>query len=182
LPIILVLALLFGHVIGPGSPSPSGSAAPSALAPLTPSAPPSNAAASAACTKVLQALPVSLGTLAPRVVHPDPPTPYVVAWGDPAIVLRCGVPRPAALVPGSSALLNGVNGVFWLVHRGTSQVTCTTVDRAVYIEVTVPRTYRQPPISPLATAIGKALPRVCLPQAAPGQSPPPPSQLCARRK
>jgi hypothetical protein len=149
---------------------------------LTPAAPPSNAAASASCTKVLEALPVQLGTLAPRVVHPAPPSPYVVAWGDPAVVLRCGVSRPAALKPGSSALLSGVNGVFWLVHRGTSQITWTTVDRAVYVEVDVPSSYRQPPIGPLASAIAKALPRVCLPQAAPGQTPPPASELCTHRK
>lgn len=169
-------------MIGPGSSSPSGSASPSALPPLSPSAPPSDAAASSACTKVLQALPVRLGSLAPRVVHPDPPSPYVVAWGDPPVVLRCGVPRPAALAPGSSAPLTGVNGVFWLVHRGGSAVTWTAVDRAAYIEVSVPRSYRQPPIAPLATAIAKALPRICLPQAAPGQSPPPARSLCTHRK
>lgn len=182
LPIVVVLALLFAHVTGSPSSAPSGSTSPSALPPLSPSAPPSDPAASAPCTKVLQALPIQLGSLAPRVVHSKPPTPFVVAWGDPAVVLRCGVPRPGRLHPGSSAPLTGVNGVFWLVRKGESENTWTTVDRAAYIEVTVPREYRQPPIGPLARAIATALPRVCLPQAAPGQSPPPTSKLCTRRK
>jgi hypothetical protein len=187
LPIVVVLALLFGHVIGaPGStqnsPAASGSAQPSALPPLSPSAPPSSAAASKACTKVLQRLPVELGELQPRVVHPQPASPFVVAWGDPPVVLSCGVHRPSELKAHSNAPLTGVDGVFWLVHRNDSATNWISVDRAVYIEVSVPKAYRQPPIAPLADAISKALPQVCLPQAAPGQSPPPTNKLCTRRK
>ena len=36
------------------------------------------------------------------------------------------------------------------------------VDRPSYVEVTVPTSYAQPPLSPIADAIAKALPAVCV--------------------
>jgi hypothetical protein len=42
--------------------------------------------------------------------------------------------------------------------------------------------YRQPPLGPLADAIAKALPAVCVPQAAPGQPPVDPNTLCTHRR
>lgn len=188
LPVIVIVVFLIAVVFAPShprSPSGSGAASPSALPALTPAAPPSDAAAAGPCTQVLAALPEKLTDLQPRVVHPRPDSVFVVAWGDPAIVLKCGMPRPAGLTPGSSAQLfsaNGADGVFWLPVRGPSDTVWTTVDRAVYIQVTVPNSYAQPPLAPLGAAIGKALPRVCVPQAAAGQPLPPQQELCTQRK
>jgi hypothetical protein len=125
-------------------------------------------------------LPIRLAGLAPRVVHTTPSSPFVVAWGDPAVVLRCGVPRPARLSATSSLL--DVNGVSFLPVRVGDHTAYTAIDRAVYVEVDVPTSYSQPPIAPLATAIGKALHQVCKPQALPGEKPPAPSQLCTHRQ
>jgi hypothetical protein len=95
-------------------------------------------------------------------------------------VLRCGVARPSRFT--STSGLIGVNGVYFLPVRTGSTTVFTTVDRAVYVEVDVPTSYSQPPLGPLASAIAKALPQVCKPQALQGETPPPPRELCTHRK
>ena len=123
-------------------------------------APPSNPAAEAPCTKVLAQLPVDLDGLPSRPALSQ--STFVVAWGDPAVVLRCGVPRPKGLVAGSDAFTTGVNGVyFWVDHQKKTTVF-TVIDRAAYVEVTVPLTYAGGPLSPIADAVAKALPAVCV--------------------
>jgi hypothetical protein len=144
---------------------------------------PVNGATAGDCAKVLTALPARLADLNQRRVISL--SPYVVAWGDPAVVLRCGVSRPAVLTPGSSELLFPIRGatgtVIWAPVNLPTQNIFTTVDRSVYIEVTVPTSYRQPPLAPLSDAIATVLPAVCrVPQ--PGQPPPPPATLCTRRR
>lgn len=156
------------------------SASPSVLAPVTATAPASNAAAEAPCAQVLSRLPVELAGLPARVVHTTPSSPFVVAWGDPAIVLRCGVPKPARLSATSGLI--GVNGVYFLPVRTRDATIFTAIDRAVYVEIGVPTSYAQPPLGPLATALGKALPQVCKPQALPGEKLPPTRELCTHRK
>jgi hypothetical protein len=192
LPVVLLVALLLtlgdddsGQKDPLASPS-TGVAAP--LPAISVAAPPSKATTTAPCTKVLEQLPISLAGLAPRVVHSHPDSPFVVAWGDPAIVLRCGVDRPAGLTSGSTNDTQIVNGVlFFIVNPGdgsdTSDAwTFTVVDRAAYVELLVPKSYGQPPLGPIADAVAKALPdTLCLPQAAPGQTPPPAKQLCTHR-
>lgn len=180
LPVAVILGLLLGHAAEHPKPAHKPSSG-QALAPLTPSAPPPAAATEGPCTKLLTALPVQLGNLVPRIVHPRPDSAFVVAWGDPAVVLRCGVERPSALRPASSDLDIGVDGVFWLPVKRQSGTVWTTVDRAAYIEVAVPSSYPQPPLGLLADAIAKVLPAVCVPQAAPGEPPTNPKTLCTNR-
>jgi hypothetical protein len=157
-----------------------------ALPPISPSAPAPNAATTRPCTSVLQYLPQRLDGMAPRVVHPQPDSPFVVAWGEPAIVFRCGVDRPAELAPQSSEQIfsaNGAGGPYWLPVREATQTVWTVIDRAVYIELTVPNSYQQPPLAPIGTAVAKGLPEaVCLPQAAVGQTPPDAARLCTHRR
>jgi Protein of unknown function (DUF3515) len=162
-PFVVILALVLGNSgKDPKKATDSGTPAPSALTPITAAAPPVNPATTSACTKLLTALPVQVGDLAPRVVHPQPDSPFVVAWGDPAVVLRCGVARPAALKPGSADLVIGIDGVFWLPVHQSKATVWITVDRTAYIEVTVPESYRQPPLAPIADAVARALPSVCV--------------------
>ena len=134
--------------------------------PLDLSAPPQATAQAAACTKVLAQLPVQLNNLAPRIVHPSPPTPFVVAWGNPAVILRCGVDRPKSLVAGSSTqyFQNGTaaDGPNFDVTKADGANVFTTVDRAAYISITVPSKYQGgTAVPPLSDAIAKALPAVC---------------------
>jgi hypothetical protein len=109
---------------------------------------------------VLATLPVTLAGLPSRPALSS--SPFVVAWGDPAVVLRCGVARPAGLVPNSPELTTGVDGVFYWVDQGKKSTVFTVIDRAVYIEVTVPTTYAGGPLGPISTAVAKALPAVCV--------------------
>ncbi|MFD5321536.1 DUF3515 domain-containing protein [Streptomyces sp. NPDC127098] len=81
-------------------------------------------------------------------------SPYVAVWGDPAIVLRCGVAEPAVLTPGTEsydpagAEFVGVNDVSWLLEERSDGVRFTTVERAFHVEMTVPDDYA-PEVNPL---------------------------------
>ncbi|RKN06631.1 DUF3515 domain-containing protein [Streptomyces radicis] len=93
-------------------------------------------------------------------------TPFAMVWGDPAIVLRCGVESPGPLTPGSdaydpvSAEIVGVNEVSWLLERQDGGVRFTTTERTVFVEMTVPDAYA-PEVNPLldvAAAIDAHIP------------------------
>jgi hypothetical protein len=87
------------------------------------------------CGTVMAALPGTLSGLAGRTLVD--PTAGVRAWGDPAVVLRCGIPDPQELT--CSAALYQINGVAWLVLTDATGGTTTTfiaVDRPVRVAVT----------------------------------------------
>jgi hypothetical protein len=133
---------------------------------LSASAPPLANAQLANCTKVLEHLPVALNGLKPRVVHTVPVTPFVVAWGDPAIVLRCGVDRPKDLKAGSDKnLIAGgeLSGAYYDVTRHGDANVYTAVDRPAYVSITIPSKYQGADQLPaLNRAIVAAMPRaVC---------------------
>jgi hypothetical protein len=125
---------------------------------VTPVAPPSpSVATQTACVKVFAKLPVQLGSLAPRKTDTD--SSFVAAWGDPAVVLRCGVGRPAVFGTPNAAQLVDVDSVLWQPDPQKAQTVYTTVDRSVYVEVSVPAGVDQP--LPLLTAAITALPQLC---------------------
>jgi hypothetical protein len=133
--------------------------------PVTAPAPPHANAEVGPCGKLLAELPLQLGRLGPRVVHTDPPSPYVEAWGDPAVVLSCGVDRPHDLQPTSGAqyiVAGPQSGPFYdVTSRGDTDVF-TTVDRGPYIAISVPKDYQgSDVVPPLSRAIARALPAVC---------------------
>lgn len=148
---------------------------------LTVSAPVSTAAATiSTCAQVISALPLTLDGQGLRLTVSTPASPSIVAWGDPPIVFRCGVARPEALAPALLDNLIQINhGVTVLPEKRPSATVFVVVDRAVYIEVSVPSSYRQPPLGPIADAIARVLPRpVCSVDA----TEPDPSKLCTRRR
>lgn len=63
----------------------------------------------------------------------------VATWGDPHIVLRCGVDKPAGLQPTSPC--DVVNDVGWFSEQIDDGWRFTTIGRAGNIEVTVPTSY-----------------------------------------
>ncbi|WP_326596348.1 DUF3515 domain-containing protein [Streptomyces sp. NBC_01803] len=78
---------------------------------------------------------------------------FAATWGDPAIVLRCGVSRPALMTPGSEtydplAEVVDVNGVSWLLEEEPDGKRFTTTGRLVFVEMTVPDAYA-PEVNPL---------------------------------
>lgn len=75
-----------------------------------------------------------------------PESGLTAAWGGPAIVLRCGVPVPARLVPTSQLVI--VNGVDWFSEQHPDGWTFTATGRQAYVEVVVPAEYA-PEVNPL---------------------------------
>lgn len=96
------------------------------------------------CAALVDALPDDLDGLQRREVRPE--DAMAAAWGSPAVVLRCGVARPAALTPTSFCLV--ANGVGWLptvdgVERPPESPTdetqvFTTIGQHPSVEVEVP--------------------------------------------
>jgi hypothetical protein len=90
-----------------------------------------------------------------------PASPLVRAWGSPAIALRCGVGRPASLLPTSELVT--VSGIPWFAQPEDRPVTFTALGRRAYVEVTVPPAYTEnsPPgdvLLDLTGAIKAAIP------------------------
>ena len=75
-----------------------------------------------------------------------PRTSRTAAWGDPPVVMRCGVERPKGLT--ITAQLNTVNGIDWLVETRDGGHVFTSVGRAAYVEVVVPAEH-DPQVGPL---------------------------------
>ncbi len=97
------------------------------------------------CAALVKALPDRVSDQPRRKA--DTGDGYAAAWGDPAIELRCGVPKPAGLTPASAC--QTTNGVDWFVPPSQvtgrpTDVTMTTVGRSVYVEVRVPEDYFPP--------------------------------------
>jgi hypothetical protein len=89
----------------------------------------------AVCRDVTRALPKEVAAdVVRRRVSPDDGT--TAAWGDPAIVLRCGVAPGSALDD-----LYEFDGVQWAMHDTGSTRTWTTRGRAVNVQVVVPDHY-----------------------------------------
>jgi hypothetical protein len=152
--VLLAFLLSARHHTG----GPTASHSPGPLPAVTVAAPPSPAPATTnACVQVFAKLPVQLGTLAPRRTDTD--SSFVAAWGDPAVVIRCGVARPVAFGSPDAAQLLDVNSVLWQPDPQKTRTVYTTVDRSVYIEVSVPAGADQP--LPLLAAAVRALPATC---------------------
>ncbi|HQR78737.1 MAG TPA: DUF3515 family protein [Actinomycetota bacterium] len=71
---------------------------------------------------------------------------FAVAWGDPPIVLRCGVEVPSAYGPTSEMLV--VNKVSWFAQQQPDGYVFTAVGRTPLVSVQVPDTH-QPEVNPL---------------------------------
>jgi hypothetical protein len=116
----------------------------------------------ALCTRLHSQLPAKVSTHKSRPVKPR--SEFTAAWGDPAVVLVCGVPRPSGLRGSDTAPL-GVNGVAWLEHTGTNTVDYTAVDRGVFVRVDIPKQYagQSSILIDLSNAVAAALPRRPIP-------------------
>ncbi|MFF1377975.1 DUF3515 domain-containing protein [Streptomyces sp. NPDC058308] len=96
---------------------------------------------------------------------PGPKSELTAGWGDPAIILRCGVQRPPEMIDPSYARDNGVrvNGVAWLLQkRDDGSYTFTTGARLAYVEVTLPKERTGDGLGPLtdfAAPIKKTIPK-----------------------
>jgi Protein of unknown function (DUF3515) len=74
----------------------------------------------------------------------------VRAWGDPAVIARCGLPP---IGPTTDQCLD-VSGIDWVAHQLTDGVRFTTYGRSPAIEILVPSAYKPEPL--LLPAFGQA--------------------------
>jgi hypothetical protein len=109
------------------------------------------------CSRLSEALPGELDGREERDTEPE--SPRTAAWGDPAVVLRCGVARPPGLT-GSEVVV--VDGVGWVLAERPAAYVFTTSDLATYVQVRVPRstprTAATAPLVDLAGPIAGSLP------------------------
>ena len=117
---------------------------------------------SAVCAELLRALPATVDDVERREV--EPAGAAAAAWGDPAIVLRCGVEPPRGL--DEFATCQEVDGVGWYVPEeqmtgAPLPVTITTVDREVLVEVSLPEEHWPPAnaMVDLAEAVDGSVPQ-----------------------
>jgi hypothetical protein len=113
----------------------------------------------AGCARLHDALPSSLDGRSAR--DTTPASVRTAAWGAPAVVLRCGVGRPAGLAPTSQ--LVEVNGVDWFLGEPSPPYVFTAVGRGTFVQLrvprSVPRTEATAPLAELAAAVKRSLPR-----------------------
>ena len=97
------------------------------------------AAADPACGRLAAALPSTLLKQDRRDTEPSAPS--VAAWGDPAIILRCGVTPPGPTTDQCIA----VDGVDWVARPlgtgGADGYEFVTYGREPAVQVLVPRHY-----------------------------------------
>ncbi|HZE01709.1 MAG TPA: DUF3515 domain-containing protein [Pseudonocardiaceae bacterium] len=113
------------------------------------------------CARLLAALPETLdggdaGPLQRRSLATPAPA-GAAGWGEPPVVLRCGLDRPVELTA-TSRLLD-VSGVQFLELVGSGTGTWVAVDRPVYVVVALPPTSGSGPLQQLAAVIANTLPR-----------------------
>lgn len=134
--LVLVLAAA-GCSLGAGRPS---------VAVPTPSS-----EAAAYCGALHEELPKTVLEL--ERGDPSPDSELTAGWGDGAIVLRCGVPRPAKMDDPQAEAVDA-DGVNWMLEESEdSGPRFTTTYRKAYVEVTLSSAYAHD-ITPLAAFAG----------------------------
>ena len=129
------------------------------IAPAVIAAVPAPQAHDPACQQLTNALPQRLGDyVRAQVVQPAPTG--AAAWqpagaGDP-VVLRCGLERPSDFVVGSP--IQVVDRVQWFEVSQDQRSTWYTVDRAVYVALTLPPGSGPTPIQQLSELIDRVVP------------------------
>ncbi|MEO8106444.1 MAG: DUF3515 domain-containing protein [Actinomycetes bacterium] len=110
-----------------------------------------------ACADLSAELPDQIVGQESRTTSPD--SAQTAAWGEPAIIMRCGVARPATL--NASAQLITVDGVDWFAEELTAGYLFTATGRTAYVEVTVPDKYAPEigPVTELSPLVANAVPQ-----------------------
>jgi hypothetical protein len=121
------------------------------------------------CRNLHQVLPGKVD--GQRRADPRPRSDYTAGWGNPAIILRCGIVRPPKMIDPKvaqgddpNAIAGGVDGVDWLMEKqGDGTWRFTTAGRRAYVQVLLPKKLSGPDdsaqvLSDLAAAVRKAVP------------------------
>lgn len=94
------------------------------------------------CAQLLKSLPKKV---ADQTQRRTTGSVYAAAYGDPAIVLRCGVEKPADETP--TAICLTARGLGWIVPPAQiddlgADVVMTLIKRSFRVDVTIPAHYR----------------------------------------
>ncbi|MBD0419173.1 DUF3515 domain-containing protein [Streptomyces sp. NPDC052309] len=117
------------------------------------------------CRNLDKALPSKVDGLSRE--DPEPASALTAGWGNPLIILRCGVDRPPKMADPEvaegrdpDAVAGGVDGVDWLMEKQDGgSYRFTTANRLAYVEVTVPEGRDSSSVLiDLAPAVKKAIP------------------------
>lgn len=127
--------------------------------PVAIAAVPAPQAQSPECRALLATLPDRLGDFE-RAIEADPVPAGTAAWrstGEP-VILRCGLDRPAEFVVGSP--IQVVDDVQWLRldDADLQRSTWISVDRPVYLALTLPQGSGSGPIQELSDVIARTMP------------------------
>ena len=129
--------------------------------PVAIAAVPAPQASSPECQALLGTLPGQLGDLE-RASAAEPAPAGTAAWrnGGEPVILRCGLDRPAEFVVGSPFQM--VDDVEWfrLDDTGLGRSTWVSVDRPVYVALTLPDGSGSTPIQTLSEVIGRTMPAI----------------------
>lgn len=90
------------------------------------------------CNELSTSLPVTISDQLIRSTSSD--SSGVAAWGDPAIILRCGVDKPASIQPTSQLIT--VNGIDWYPEELTQGQRFTSMNTQQFVEVNIPLEYQ----------------------------------------
>ncbi|MEU0085683.1 DUF3515 domain-containing protein [Streptomyces sp. NPDC006274] len=133
----------------------AGCSSTDASAPIAVPSPP--AAEAALCRALDGELPQSVG--GQDRDDPEPSSELTAGWGDAAIVLRCGVPRPEGMSDPQGQGVD-VDGVNWLLEERDAGPRFTTTYRETYVEVTLGTQYMHDlgPLTELAGPVKKTVP------------------------
>ncbi|MFF1464983.1 DUF3515 domain-containing protein [Streptomyces sp. NPDC058330] len=114
--------------------------------------------AAAYCEALHKELPKTVDDL--ERTDPEPDSALTAGWGDGAIVLRCGVPRPAKMDDAQSKGIDA-DGVNWLLEQpDDAGPRFTTTYRKAYVEVTLGTQYAHDitPLSAFAGPVARTVP------------------------
>ncbi|WP_029114956.1 DUF3515 domain-containing protein [Mycobacterium sp. URHB0044] len=122
---------------------------------------PAPQAGSDACHALVAGLPDRLGDYQ-RVPAAEPAPVGAAAWranpdGEP-VILRCGLEQPVDFVAGTPVQV--VDDVDWFRIGDEGRSTWITVDRPVYVALTLPDGSGPTPIQLISTAVAAAMPAV----------------------
>ena len=112
-----------------------------------------SAATEPACSSATLLWPSTVSGMPRRDTDPD--SRGVAAWGDPAVIARCGVAVPG---PTDTECIE-VDGVGWIPQALSDGTRFTSFGTEPAVEVLVPKTYApEPLLLPVFAPVAKALP------------------------
>ena len=168
-PRALLIAALAIAVVAVGAVLAIASHRQPSKAPVAIAAVPAPGAQTPECQALLATLPGSLGDL-PRAETARPTPAGTAAWrgdGEP-VILRCGLDRPAEFVIGTPIQMVDDVGWFRIDDSDTRRSTWVSVDRPVYVALTLPAASGPTPIQAMSEVIARTMPAIPIRPGQPG--------------